>query len=229
MPVVGVLVEAEVGDQHEVVADLVRGGRAARPARCRRVPRARALGVLRRRARRTGSRRHAEGGELGDFLAQRLARVLHDAGQRRDRLRLVDALAHEQRRDEVVDGQTGLGDQPAQRRRAPQPPQPPLRKATAKAKGAARRGRSARTRADRRSAAERSMCLVMRFGTAMQNSPAASPPRRRWPSPRTPQLGGATSSRSRARRYTSGSGLAGHVSFALVIAVNRSSRPSRSR
>ena len=50
---------------------------------------------------------NAEGGELGDLLAQRLAGVLHHAGQRRDRHRLVDALAHEERGDQVVDGQVG--------------------------------------------------------------------------------------------------------------------------
>ena len=37
-----------------------------------------------------------------DLLAQALAGVLHDAGQRRDRQRVVDALADEQRGDEVA-------------------------------------------------------------------------------------------------------------------------------
>ena len=59
---------------------------------------------------------HAEGGQLGDLLAQRLAGVLHDAGQRLDRLRLGDALPHEQRGDQVVDRQPGLGHHPAQGR-----------------------------------------------------------------------------------------------------------------
>ena len=78
------------------------------------VPGLRALGVLAERDPEQDDRRDAERGQLGDLLAQALPRVLHDAGQRRDRLRLVDALAHEQRRDQVVDGQPGLGHQPAQ-------------------------------------------------------------------------------------------------------------------
>ena len=71
-------------------------------------------------------RRDAEVGELADLLAERLAGVLHDAGEAGDGLRLVDALPHEQRGDEVVDAQAGLGDQPPQGRRAAQPPQPAL-------------------------------------------------------------------------------------------------------
>ena len=67
---------------------------------------------------------HAERGQLGDLLAQALAGVLDDAGQRRDRLRLVDALAHEQRGDEVARAHGGLGDEVAQRRRAAQAARP---------------------------------------------------------------------------------------------------------
>ena len=59
----------------------------------------------------------AELGQLGDLLAEALAGVLDDAGQRDDRLRLVDALAHEQRSDEVIDAEAGLGDETPQRRR----------------------------------------------------------------------------------------------------------------
>ena len=92
------------------------------------IPRPRALGVLGgRHAEEDHGRARRAPASSCDLLAQRLARVLHDAGQRRDRLRLVDALAHEQRRDQVVDPETGLGDQPAQGRRAAQPPQPALR------------------------------------------------------------------------------------------------------
>ena len=62
----------------------------------------------------------AEGGELGHFLAQALTRVLDDAGQRRDRHRFVDALADEQRGDEVGGADRRLGDEVAQRRRGAQ-------------------------------------------------------------------------------------------------------------
>ena len=46
--------------------------------------------------------------DLGD---EGRPRVLHHAGQRRDGLRLVDRLANEERRDQVVGGETGLGDE----------------------------------------------------------------------------------------------------------------------
>ena len=53
------------------------------------------------------TRGHAELGELAHLLAQALPGVLHDAGQRGDGLRLVDALPHEQRGDEVVRRRAG--------------------------------------------------------------------------------------------------------------------------
>ena len=63
----------------------------------------------------------AEVGERPHLLAEALLRVLHDARHRRDRLGVVDALLHEERRDEVVDREPGLGDEAAQRGRAAQP------------------------------------------------------------------------------------------------------------
>ena len=59
-------------------------------------------------------------GQLGDLLAQALAAVLDDAGQRHDRLRLGDVLAHEQRGDEVARAHGRLGDEVTQGRRAAQ-------------------------------------------------------------------------------------------------------------
>ena len=90
------------------------------------VPRPGALGVLGGGHAEEDHAGDAEGGQLGDLLAQRLAGVLHDAGQRGDRLGLVDALAHEQRGDQVVGRQAGLGHQPAQGRGAAQPAQAAL-------------------------------------------------------------------------------------------------------
>ena len=99
--VVGVLVDAQVGDQHDVVADVAAqvGERELHDAV--RVEGAAADGVLRRRHTEQDHGAHAELGQLDDLLAQAVAGVLHDARQRHDRLRLGDALAHEQRRDEV--------------------------------------------------------------------------------------------------------------------------------
>ena len=103
MAVVGVLVEAVVGHQHQRVADLVAqvaqrdlhdavGRVGLRPAR-----------VLVRGNAEQHHRGNAEIGERAHLFAQALLRVLHDARHRHDRLGRVDAFLHEQRRDEVVD------------------------------------------------------------------------------------------------------------------------------
>ena len=63
---------------------------------------------------------HAQRAQPLDLDGQRVHGVLHHAGQRRDRARLVEAVGHEQRGHQVVDGQSGLGDQPAQGRLPPQ-------------------------------------------------------------------------------------------------------------
>ena len=128
MAVIGVLVEAEIGEQHELVTDLVAEILQRDLDDAVRIPCARTLGILRCGYAEQDHAGDPERRELGDLLAQRLACVLHDSRQRRDRLRLVDAFAHEERRDEVVDGQPGLGGHAAQRGRPSQPPQPPLRK-----------------------------------------------------------------------------------------------------
>jgi hypothetical protein len=47
---------------------------------------------------------------------ERRPRVLEDAGKRPDRLGFIDALAYEQGCHQVVDTQTGLGDESAERR-----------------------------------------------------------------------------------------------------------------
>ena len=103
MTVVGVLVEAVVGHEHEVVADLV----AQAPQRHLHDAvggvGARAAGVLRRGNAEEDHRGNAEVGERPHLLAQALLGVLHHAGHRGDRLGRVDPLLHEQRRDEVVD------------------------------------------------------------------------------------------------------------------------------
>jgi hypothetical protein len=72
--------------------------------------------------------RHAEHRQLVHLLAERLAGVLYHARERGDRRRLVDALAYEQRCDQVVDRQVGLGHEATHGGRAAQPPQAALRK-----------------------------------------------------------------------------------------------------
>ena len=59
---------------------------------------------------------HSEPGQLGDLLAEALAGVLHDAGERHDLARLVDAFAHEQRGDQIAHRDVALGDEIPQRR-----------------------------------------------------------------------------------------------------------------
>jgi hypothetical protein len=107
------------------------------------VPGLAALGVLHRGQAEQDHGRHTFLRQLVHLLAQRVAGVLHHARQRADDLGLVDVLAHEQRDDEVVDRQPGLGDQPAQGRRAAEPAKPALRKAHRRALRAARNDLSA--------------------------------------------------------------------------------------
>ena len=79
--VVGVLVDAQVGDQGDVVAEVaaqVGEGQLHDPLR---VGRAAAGGVLDGRHTEQHDAADAGGGELGDLLAQALPAVLDDAGQ----------------------------------------------------------------------------------------------------------------------------------------------------
>ena len=126
VPVVGVLVEAVVGHEDERVADLV----AQLPQRdlhhAVRVVGAGAAGVLVLGDAEEDHRGDAEPGERPDLLAEALLGVLDDAGHRRDRLRVADALLHEERRDQVVDGEPRLGGQAAHRVGAPEPARPVL-------------------------------------------------------------------------------------------------------
>ena len=180
--VVGVLVEAQVGHEHERVADLVAQVAQRHLHDAVGVPGPGARGVLVARARRTGSRPGTPSvGELGHLLAEALAGVLHDAGQRGDRLRLVDALAHEERGDQVVDDEAGLGHQAAQGRRGAQPPGPvlgerPRPDPTHRARRATPAPRSARVTSAReattRSAAPKSWWADIGPGTATVKSPA---------------------------------------------------------
>ena len=123
MTVVGVLVEAEVGHQDELVADgVAQGPEGALDD---------AVGVVGLGPRGILRRRHAEEDQAGDAERhqtlglddERVDGVLGLTGHGRDRCRLVDPLAHEERGNQVVHAQTCLGDQPAERRRATEPPQ----------------------------------------------------------------------------------------------------------
>jgi hypothetical protein len=84
----------------------------------------RADGILDERDSEDEQRAHSQVRELVRLLQQGLARVLHDTGERADRLRRIDALAHEQRGDDVPRIETRLGDQVAQRLRRPEPTGP---------------------------------------------------------------------------------------------------------
>ena len=113
--VVGVLVDAEIRDQHQVVAVVV-----AQVAQCQLddavgVPGLRPLGVLRGGDPEQDHGGDAEGLQLGDVGPQRRPGVLDLARQGADRLGLVDVLADEQGRDEVVGVEPRLPHHPAQR------------------------------------------------------------------------------------------------------------------
>ena len=122
MAVVGVLVEAVVGHEHERRRRLRRAGCAARPARRRRGRRpANPVASL-----AAGTPKRITPGTPSSASARTSLRRLScvcctTPGIDDDRLGRVDAFLHEQRRDEVVDAEPVLGDQPPQRGRAPQP------------------------------------------------------------------------------------------------------------
>ena len=91
VPMVGVLVHAQVGDEHELVAHLPAQVLERELDDPPRVPRAGALRVLAGGDAEEDDPGHAEGRQLADLLAERLAGVLDDAGEAGDRLRLTEA------------------------------------------------------------------------------------------------------------------------------------------
>ena len=122
--VVGVLVEAVVGHEHEPVADLVpqvaRAATWTTPSGSS-PPEPRA-------SLRAGTPKRMTAGTPRSASARTSLRRLSwvcwtHPRHRRDRLRVVDPLLHEQGGDEVVDRQPGLGHQPPDGRRAPQAPE----------------------------------------------------------------------------------------------------------
>ena len=120
--VVGVLVEAEVGHEHESSPTSSRRSRSATCTMPSGSQASEPVGVLVRRDAEQDHRRARRGRPArATSLRSDSPGVLDDAGQRGDRLRLVDALPHEQRGDQVVDREAGLGHEPAQGRRAAQP------------------------------------------------------------------------------------------------------------
>ena len=110
MAVVGVLVQAEVGDQDVVVTQLLAQGRKASLADALRVPRFGPFGILALRNAEQHEGEHAFRGDLAGLLAQGLKRVLEVTGHGRDRKWLRDPFLHEQGRDEMAGREVGLAD-----------------------------------------------------------------------------------------------------------------------
>ena len=112
MPVVGVLVQAGIGHQHERIADLV--------AQVAQRHLHHAVRVVRGAPPRVLGRRDPEQDHPGDpeicqcpyFLAQTLLSVLHHARHRDHGIRFADALLDEERGDEIIDVHAGLRNQP---------------------------------------------------------------------------------------------------------------------
>jgi hypothetical protein len=125
--VVGVLVDAQVGHEDDVVADLVAQVAEGHLDDAVGVPRLGALGVLAGGDAEEDHGRDAEVAQGGHLGAEAGPGVLDDARQRRHRLGVVDALAHEEGCHEVVDRESGLGDEAAQRGGAAQAAEPALR------------------------------------------------------------------------------------------------------
>ena len=108
---VGVLVHAQVGHQNHVVAHLVTKVTQGHLDDAVRVPGLGADGVLAVGYPEEDDGRDPQVTQCGHFGPQAGPGVLDDAGQRIHGLWIVDALADEQRGDQVVNRQAGLGDE----------------------------------------------------------------------------------------------------------------------
>jgi hypothetical protein len=117
--VVGVLAQAEVGDQGDLVAEVAGEGLEGPLHDPLGRPCLGALGVLGRRHAEQQQRRDTQRGQLGGLLPQAVEGVLVVAWHRGDRDRLADALLDEQGSDQVAPGHLGLAGQVAQDPGAP--------------------------------------------------------------------------------------------------------------
>ncbi len=102
VPVSDVLVEAEVGHQHDVVAELVAQRAQGDLHDARRIVGAGPTIVLVDRYAEEDDTLHAHVAQRAHLVVQRREGVLDVAGQRRDRTRLVEPLAYEERGDQVI-------------------------------------------------------------------------------------------------------------------------------
>ena len=127
--VLGVLVHAQIGHQHHPIADVLGKITEGKLHDSLRVVGLRADGILDGRDTEQDHGTNTKVGQCPHLLAEAGAGVLHHARQRGDGLGCVDALAHEQRGDEVADVQPGVGDQVAQCGRRAQPAGPRDREA----------------------------------------------------------------------------------------------------
>ena len=123
MTVIGVLVQTEIGDQHQVAADL----RAKLAQRALHDPvlavRLRSDGVLLDRDPEEDHGGDAETGDLHDLFSNRLQCVLRVPGHGSDRKRIGDPLLDEERRDEIAGTQRRLRYQTSQRFRPAETPE----------------------------------------------------------------------------------------------------------
>ena len=112
---IGVLVDAQVGHEHDPIPELIAQCTQGNLHDALRIERARTNGVFVCRHAEQNDRTHTERCQLANLVDQAGDGVLHHPRQRRDRHWCADALAHEQRCDEIVHRQAGLGNEFAQR------------------------------------------------------------------------------------------------------------------
>ncbi len=115
MPVIGVLVQTEVGDHDVFVAELGTERPKGHLRDAVGVPRLGALGVLALGDAEQDEREDAPARDLGGLFPQGLERVLELSGHRRDRYGIRHALFHEQRRDQMAGRELGLAHERAER------------------------------------------------------------------------------------------------------------------
>ena len=110
-----VFINAEVGHQHHVVAHVAAQVAQGHLHDAVRIKCTASNIVFRRRNAEQDYAFDPDTAQLRYFFSQRLDRVLEDSRQRTNWLRLRDSFSNEQRRDQIIDAKSRLGNEAAHR------------------------------------------------------------------------------------------------------------------
>jgi hypothetical protein len=121
---IGVLVETRVCQEYHPITELVAQIPQSHLNDSVRIPCLGTFAVLQHRHTEEDHGLDAEVGQLTHLVAETLAGVLNDTREGTDWLRNVDPLADEERSNEIVDAQPGLGDEISKRPAGTKPARP---------------------------------------------------------------------------------------------------------